>query len=57
MMLKHYSSEGRAELQRGTTLIQETPGARQSYSCVAPPASLDKLARMLRARSYIPLTP
>ncbi len=34
-MLKHRASEGPAELQRGTTLIQETPGVRQSYSCVS----------------------
>jgi len=26
---------GPAELQWGSTLIQETPGVRQSYSCVA----------------------
>ena len=34
-MLKHHASEGPAELQWGSTLIQETPGVRQSYSCVA----------------------
>src|SRR5262245_43821981 len=34
-MLKHRASEGPAELQRGSTFIQETPGVRQSYSCVS----------------------
>ena len=34
-MLKHRASEGPAELQWGSTLIRETPGVRQSYSCVA----------------------
>jgi hypothetical protein len=34
-MLKHRASGGPAELQWGSTLIQETPGVRQSYSCVA----------------------
>ncbi len=34
-MLKHRASEGPAELQRGRTFIQETPGVHQSYSCVS----------------------
>ena len=34
-MLKHRASEGPAELQQGGTFIQETPGVRQSYSCVS----------------------
>jgi len=34
-MLKRRASEGPAELQCGSTLIRETPGVRQSYSCVA----------------------
>jgi hypothetical protein len=34
-MLKYHLSEGPAELQRGTILIHETPGIRQSYSCIA----------------------
>jgi hypothetical protein len=33
-MLKHRASEGPAELQWGGTLIQETPGVCQPYSCV-----------------------
>jgi len=34
-MLKRRASEGPAELQCGSTLIRETPGVRQSYSCVS----------------------
>jgi hypothetical protein len=34
-MLKHSASMDPAELQWGSTLIQETPGVRQSYSRVA----------------------
>jgi hypothetical protein len=36
-MLKHRASEGPDELQRGATLIQETAGVRQSYSCLSLP--------------------
>src|SRR5258707_13605834 len=34
-MRRHRASEGAAELRWGSTLMQEPPGVRQSYSCVA----------------------
>ena len=34
-MLKHRASEGPAELQLGSTFVQETPSVRQSYYCVS----------------------